>query len=99
MRSFILTPTYRLVDGRPEVHLYGVLESGEPEDQASCAGDLAGPVRTDTPDACTSQRQRGLPTPWHTRAAPASREHPPQGTDEPIGGCMPARPSEFRGSE
>ncbi len=30
MRGFILTPTYRLVDGRPEVHLYGILESGEP---------------------------------------------------------------------
>ncbi|MDX2166467.1 MAG: DNA polymerase II [Deltaproteobacteria bacterium] len=30
MRAFILTPTYRLRDGVPEVHLYGVLESGEP---------------------------------------------------------------------
>ena len=29
-RGFILTPTYRVVAGRPEVHLYGVLESGEP---------------------------------------------------------------------
>jgi DNA polymerase-2 len=27
---FLLTPTYRVVDGRPEVHLHGVLESGEP---------------------------------------------------------------------
>ncbi len=30
MRAFILTPTYRVRDGKPEVHLYGVLESGEP---------------------------------------------------------------------
>ena len=30
MRGFILTPTYRLASGVPEVHLYGVLESGEP---------------------------------------------------------------------
>src|SRR2546425_7550127 len=28
--GFILTPTYRVVGGRPEVHLYGVLEGGEP---------------------------------------------------------------------
>lgn len=30
MRAFILTPTHRVRDGVPEVHLYGVLESGEP---------------------------------------------------------------------
>jgi DNA polymerase-2 len=30
MRGFILTPTYRVVRGVAEVHLYGVLESGEP---------------------------------------------------------------------
>jgi len=30
MRGFILTPTYRIVRGVPEVHLFGVLESGEP---------------------------------------------------------------------
>jgi DNA polymerase-2 len=30
MRGFILTPTYRIRAGVPEVHLYGVLESGEP---------------------------------------------------------------------
>ncbi len=30
MRGFILTPTYRIRDGGPAVHLYGVLESGEP---------------------------------------------------------------------
>ncbi len=30
MRGFILTPTYRVVHGVPAVHLYGVLESGEP---------------------------------------------------------------------
>jgi DNA polymerase II len=30
MRGFILTPTYRVVNGVPEIHLYGVLESGEP---------------------------------------------------------------------
>ncbi|HJQ84361.1 MAG TPA: 3'-5' exonuclease, partial [Candidatus Binatia bacterium] len=29
-RGFLLTPTYRIAGGRPEVHLYGVLESGEP---------------------------------------------------------------------
>ena len=29
-RGFILTPTYRIVRGSPEVHLYAVLESGEP---------------------------------------------------------------------
>ncbi len=29
-RGFLLTPTYRIVDGVPEVHLYGVLEGGEP---------------------------------------------------------------------
>ena len=29
MRAFVLTPTYRVVAGVPEVHLYGVLESGE----------------------------------------------------------------------
>ncbi len=30
MRGFVLTPTYRVERGVPEVHLYGVLESGEP---------------------------------------------------------------------
>jgi DNA polymerase-2 len=30
MHGFLLTPTYRVVRGVPEVHLYGVLESGEP---------------------------------------------------------------------
>jgi DNA polymerase II len=30
MRGFVLTPTYRIVRGRPEVHLYAVLETGEP---------------------------------------------------------------------
>jgi DNA polymerase-2 len=30
VRGFILTPTYRVVRGVPEVHLYAVLESGEP---------------------------------------------------------------------
>jgi DNA polymerase-2 len=30
MHGFILTPTYRVVRGVPEVHLYGALESGEP---------------------------------------------------------------------
>ncbi|HVO24588.1 MAG TPA: DNA polymerase II [Candidatus Margulisiibacteriota bacterium] len=30
MYGFILTPTYRIARGTPEVHLYGVLESGEP---------------------------------------------------------------------
>ncbi|HYD50249.1 MAG TPA: DNA polymerase II [Terriglobales bacterium] len=30
MLGFILTPTYRLNQGKAEVHLYGVLESGEP---------------------------------------------------------------------
>lgn len=30
MRGFVLNPTYRVVAGRPEVLLYGVLESGEP---------------------------------------------------------------------
>jgi DNA polymerase II len=29
-RGFVLTPTYRVAAGRPEVHLYAVLESGEP---------------------------------------------------------------------
>lgn len=29
-RGFVLTPTYRIVAGRPVVHLYGVLEDGEP---------------------------------------------------------------------
>src|SRR5438093_12774868 len=29
-RGFILTPTYRVVGGRPEVHLSGILEGGEP---------------------------------------------------------------------
>jgi DNA polymerase-2 len=29
-RGFILTPTYRIAGGRPEVHLYAILESGEP---------------------------------------------------------------------
>ena len=29
-RGFVLTPTYRIVAGRPEVHLHAVLESGEP---------------------------------------------------------------------
>ena len=28
-RGFVLTPTYRTVAGRPQVHLYAVLESGE----------------------------------------------------------------------
>ncbi|MEO8605738.1 MAG: hypothetical protein ABI629_24430, partial [bacterium] len=30
MRAFILTPTYRVREGVPEVHLHGVLDSGEP---------------------------------------------------------------------
>lgn len=30
MRGFVLNPTHRVVDGRPEVHLYGVLEDGSP---------------------------------------------------------------------
>jgi DNA polymerase-2 len=30
MRGFVLTPTYRVVRGRPEVHLHAVLETGEP---------------------------------------------------------------------
>src|SRR5262245_15999220 len=30
MLGFILTPTYRVVRGIPEVHVYGTLESGEP---------------------------------------------------------------------
>ena len=29
-RGFILTPTYRVVGGVPEVHLHAVLEGGEP---------------------------------------------------------------------
>src|SRR5262245_52583427 len=29
VRGFVLTPTYRVVDGRAEVHLHAVLESGE----------------------------------------------------------------------
>lgn len=29
-RGFILTPTTRIVDGRPEIHLYAVMEDGEP---------------------------------------------------------------------
>jgi len=29
VRGFILQPTYRIVGGRPEVHLYGSLENGE----------------------------------------------------------------------
>jgi len=30
VRGFILNPTHRIVDGRPEIHLYGVLDDGEP---------------------------------------------------------------------
>jgi DNA polymerase II len=29
VRGFVLQPTYRIVAGRPEVHLYGTLENGE----------------------------------------------------------------------
>ncbi|MGH7895046.1 MAG: DNA polymerase domain-containing protein, partial [Candidatus Binatia bacterium] len=29
-RGFVLTPTYRVIGGRPQVHLYAVLETGEP---------------------------------------------------------------------
>ena len=29
-RGFVLTPTYRVVNGVPEVHLHAVLEGGEP---------------------------------------------------------------------
>ena len=29
MLGFLLNPTYRLVEGKPQVHLYGVLENGE----------------------------------------------------------------------
>ena len=29
-RGFVLTPTYRTVAGRPQVHLYAILECGEP---------------------------------------------------------------------
>ncbi len=30
MLGFVLNPTHRVVDGRPEIHLYGVLEDGVP---------------------------------------------------------------------
>jgi DNA polymerase-2 len=30
VQGFVLTPTYRVVDGRPEVHLHAALETGEP---------------------------------------------------------------------
>jgi DNA polymerase-2 len=30
VRGFVLTPTYRMRDGRPEVHVHAVLETGEP---------------------------------------------------------------------
>ena len=30
IRGFVITPTYRIVGGRPEVHLYGRLENAEP---------------------------------------------------------------------
>ncbi|MCI0584605.1 MAG: DNA polymerase II [Chloroflexi bacterium] len=30
MRGFVLTPSYRVADGRAEVHLHAVLETGEP---------------------------------------------------------------------
>jgi DNA polymerase-2 len=29
-RGFVITPTYRIADRRPEVHIYGRLENGEP---------------------------------------------------------------------
>lgn len=29
-RGFVLTPTYRVVEGRPQVHLYAVLDDGQP---------------------------------------------------------------------
>ena len=29
-RGFILTPTYRVVAGRPEVHLHSILDDGKP---------------------------------------------------------------------
>ncbi|HEV8674553.1 MAG TPA: DNA polymerase II [Methylomirabilota bacterium] len=59
-RGFILTPTYRLASGRPEVHLHAVLESGEPaviiDDRPAPyffvhAGD-ADTVRRLAPEAC-----------------------------------------------
>jgi DNA polymerase-2 len=57
IRGFVITPTYRIVGGRPEVHLYGRLENGEPclivDDRAephffvrSAAADI---VRRDAP--------------------------------------------------
>src|SRR5207253_8401431 len=30
-RGFVLTPTYRIVRGLPQVHLHAVMEGGEPE--------------------------------------------------------------------
>lgn len=30
MKGFVLNPTYRVVDGVPEIHIYGVLEDGDP---------------------------------------------------------------------
>jgi DNA polymerase-2 len=39
-RGFILTPTYRVARGRPEVHLHAILETGEP---ALVVDDRLGP--------------------------------------------------------
>lgn len=67
-RGFVLTPTYRLAAGRPQVHLYGVLESGEPAlvvdtrlrpycfvraDDAARAGPVLAAARVEASDLVT----------------------------------------------
>jgi DNA polymerase-2 len=69
-RGFVLTPTYRVAGGRPEVHLHAVLESGEP---ALLVDDRLAPyffVRTADAEATgrLARDTRVTPTPLRTFA-------------------------------
>jgi DNA polymerase-2 len=67
-RGFVLTPTYRLARGRPEVHLHAVLESGEP---ALVVDDRQAPyffVRAADAEAVARLGQRVVPSDLRTFA-------------------------------
>ncbi len=80
MRGFVLQPTYRIVAGRPEVHLYGTLENGESflviDDRArpyffvpaDRAGAVGGTVRAEPTDL---QALDGTPVARLTVAVPS----------------------------
>src|SRR5439155_27093727 len=69
-RGFVLSPTYRLVAGRAEVHLHAVLECGEPPSSSTI-----GSHPTSSSPASRPTRSGGSSRP---RASPRSEEHTPE---------------------